>query len=90
MVHREGWVGWGGLGVQVEGSNSTHAVLREVVAPRKTPYSSEKVVWCYAKMAAYVERHEIAAKLTAAVNDTISNLPDDPYGAMVRCSSSPR
>ena len=41
-------------------------------------------------MAAYVERHEIAAKLTAAVNDTISNLPDDPYGAMVRCSSSPR
>ena len=40
-------------------------------------------------MAEYVERHAIAATLTAAVNDTISKLPDNPYGAMVRCSSSP-
>ena len=36
-------------------------------------------------MAEYVERHAIAATLTAAVNDTISKLPDNPYGAMVRC-----
>ena len=41
------------------------------------------------QMAEYVERHAIAATLTAAVNDTISKLPDNPYGAMVRCSSSP-
>ena len=33
-------------------------------------------------MAEYVERHAIAARLTAAVNDTISKLPDNPYGAM--------
>lgn len=43
----------------------------------------------HSHMAEYVERHAIAATLTAAVNDTISKLPDNPYGAMVRCSSSP-
>ena len=43
----------------------------------------------HSHMAAYEERHAIAATLTAAVNDTISKLPDNPYGAMVRCSSSP-
>ena len=40
-------------------------------------------------MAEYVERHAIAARLTAAVNDTISKLPDNPYGAMVRGSQRP-
>ena len=41
-------------------------------------------------MSAFVQKHEISKLLTAAVNDTISKLPDDPYGAMVRRSSSPR
>ena len=40
-------------------------------------------------MAEYVERHAIAARLTAAVNDTISKLPDNPYGAMVHGSQRP-
>ena len=35
-------------------------------------------------MAQYVEKHAIAARLTAAVNTTISTKPDDPYQAMVR------
>ena len=62
----------------------------EVPPPAPTEDSSRATRPTTTKhMAEYVERHAIAATLTAAVNDTISKLPDNPYGAMVRCSSSP-